>query len=457
MYALQSPLQRAAVAVAVVCLATASIYVAFGGDAGTSTDDTIGENASERYESIDGVSANVTIVMETPNETNRIAVQVKERPGTQYVYQRVYNGSDEYHEMYSNGTVMWQYDPQKRKATRMTLDNRTFAQGDMAARLDDLFAQIDAGDEERDDPKHGVSPLPGPAGPMTSDPAVGNVAPPNSTEYDVNYLGTETVDGRETHVVEINGTLRGRGAMMLSNVTQTLWIDAERYFPLKYYQTWDRPDGSYEVTQTYTNVTFDPRFDDADFEFAPPENVTVTEQTYPSIESYDSRAELVERVDIPVPDPAVPDGFTLQQGQLIDGTSQSVSLTYANETAEVVVTVRNATYERSGNGGEITVNGRNGTYSEFGESGIASWTCGDRSYSVLAEGLNRSFVIGVAESIRCGNGSATAVQRVRDESHAEELERANEQGERLTVLRGSDAAAEQKRSDERRDERDAEQ
>jgi outer membrane lipoprotein-sorting protein len=454
---LQSPLQRAAVAVAVVCLATAGIYVAFGGDAGTAADEAIGENASERYESIDGVSANVTMVMETPNETSRMALRIKERPGTQYLYQRVYNGSGEYHEMYSNGTIMWQYDPQKREATRMTLDNRTFEQDGMAARLDELFTQIDAGGEERNGPKPGVSPLPGPASPVTSDPAVGNVAPPNSTEYDVNYLGTETIDGRETHVVKINGTLRGRGEMMLSNMTQTLWIDAERYYPLKYYQTWDRPDGTYEVTQTYTNVTFDPGLDDADFEFDPPENVTVNERTMPAIETYDSRSETAESADIPIPDPAVPDGFALEQGQLIDGDSQSVSLTYANETGEIVVTVQNATHQGSGNGEEISVNGRNGTYSEFGETGVASWTCGDRTYSVMGKRLNRSVVVDVAESIRCANGSTAAVQRVRDKSHAEELKRPNEEGERLSVLRRDDAAAEQKRADERRDERDAEQ
>lgn len=426
MCALQTPLQRAAVAVAVVCLATAGVYVVFGGDAETATDGPIGENASERYESIDGVSANVTIVMETPNESDRIAMRLKQRPGTQYVYQRVYNGSDEYREIYSNGSVMWQYDPQKREATRMTLDNRSFEQGDMGAQLDELFAQIDADDGDRDGPKRGVSPLPEPPGPVTSDPAVGTVAPPNATEYDVSYLGTETVDGRETHVVEIDGTLQGRGEMMMSNVTQTLWIDAERYFPLKYYQTWDRPGGTYEITQTFSDVTFDPGLEDSEFEFEPPENVTVKERAYPSVESYDSRDELAADAEMPVPDPDLPDDFSLERGRLVNGSAQSVSLTYANDTAEVVVSVQNATYEESGNGEEITVNGRNGTYSEFGDTGVASWTCGDRTYSVMGEALTRSFVIGVAESIDCANESAAAVQRVGDEAHAQQLERPHE-------------------------------
>lgn len=426
MFALQTPLQRAAVAVAVVCLATAGIYVAFGGDAGTA-DEPIGENAAERYESIEGVSANVTIVMETPNGTDRMRLHVKQRPGTRYIYQRVYDDSGGYRETYANGSVMWQYDPQAGEATRLTLDEGSFEGENMSEQLGELFAQIDAGGDDGDDgPKRGVSPLPEPPGPVTSDPSVGNVAPPNATEYDVSYLGTETVDGRETYVVEINGTLRGRGEMLLSNVTQTLWVDSERYFPLKYHQTWDRPDGSYAVTQTYSNVTFDPGLNDSTFEFDPPENVTVNERTYPDVESYDSRAALVEAADVEVPDPDLPDGFSLQGARRIDGADESVSLTYGNGSAEVVVTVRNATYDGNGTGEEVDVNGRSGTYSEAGSMRVLTWTCDGRTVSVSGDGLARSSLVRVAESIGCASGSGTAVQRVGDEAHPEELERPDE-------------------------------
>lgn len=402
----ESPLQRAVVGVLAVFLVSAGMFAAFGGDTDASVPEPIGQNAAEKYAEIDGVSATVTTEFEGPNSSSRIVMAVKERPGTQYTYQRTVEGTGNDTEIYVNGSAMWMYDRDAGTATRQSLPDQLESQGSTGDQLDDIFARINErrgvtdGDDADD---RGVSPLPVVASPASTGPSVDR-PPANATDYDVSYLGTDAVDGRETHVVRINGTLAGGNATDLgvTNVTQTLWIDAERFYPLKYDQRFRLNDEHYEINMTYENVTFDPGFDESTFEFDPPENVTVEEQSLPETTSHDSREALAAASTMRVPDPDLPSDFEPEGFRRTAGSYRSVSLEYANATAEISVTKMNRTAANGSDDAErVTVDGRTVRYSEFGSVRMATWECEERRYSVLGRNASRSLVLDVAATVEC--------------------------------------------------------
>lgn len=116
-------------------------------------------------------------------------------------------------------------------------------------------------------------------------------------QYDIEYRGTETVAGRETHVIDVeakNETVeKGVSAIVgdteyvyaletsspkeeLETVEQTLWIDAEYEYPLRSKVVFDVPDGERIVlTQRFESVAFNTGLEDETFAFEPPENATV--------------------------------------------------------------------------------------------------------------------------------------------------------------------------------------
>jgi outer membrane lipoprotein-sorting protein len=210
----ESPLQLAVLAVVAACLVTAGAFLAFGGDEQTAAPEPVGQNASERYSSVDSVSANVTTVFRGPNETTRTEMVVKMRPGTGYFYQRVIDHETlGTREIYANGSVLSIYDPEENEVTRLNGYSEQTVSGNMSERLGKLFSEINEqrGASDGDGSEESVSPLPSlPADTTTSGPA-DNASAANVAEYDVTYLGTDTVDGRDAHVVRIDGEFRDRG------------------------------------------------------------------------------------------------------------------------------------------------------------------------------------------------------------------------------------------------------
>ncbi len=405
---IESPLQRAIVGIFAVFLISAGVFVAFGGDTGASETKPIGENASEKYAQIDGVAATVTSEFEGPNTSEQSVMVTKERPGTQKLYQRTVDDSRNETEIYTNGSVMWLYDRDAGEAIRQELPEQMERSSRTQDQLDDIFARINeqrgaAEADDTDDTDRGVSPLPVVSSPQSTTASIETPAA-DETDYEVTYLGTGTVDERKTHVVRINGTLAaGNGSSLgMTNMTQTLWIDAERYFPLKYHQRWWMNGDRYETRVTYSNVTFDPGFDESTFEFDPPENVTVTEQSFPETTTYDSREALAEAAEMTVPDPDPPSGFEPETFRRLSGAYRSVSISYTNGPSELTVTKMNRTTSGGLSDAErVSVDGRTVQYTEFGSVQIAVWECGGRRYSVTGRNASRSAVLGVTASVDC--------------------------------------------------------
>jgi outer membrane lipoprotein-sorting protein len=399
----ESPLQLAVLAVVAACLVTAGAFLAFGGDEQTAAPEPVGQNASERYSSVDSVSANVTTVFRGPNETTRTEMVVKMRPGTGYFYQRVIDHETlGTREIYANGSVLSIYDPEENEVTRLNGYSEQTVSGNMSERLGKLFSEINEqrGASDGDGSEESVSPLPSlPADTTTSGPA-DNASAANVAEYDVTYLGTDTVDGRDAHVVRIDGEFRDRGPEV-SHLTQTLWIDTEWYVPLRNHQEWESNGETYELESTYSNVEFNAGLDDSTFEFERPEDATVIEQEVLETE-YGSPDELRASAAMTLPTPDLPSDFSFQEASRTAGTVRTLSMTYENDSARIIVSKQNSTEVRTRDYAErITVDGRTVRYTSVRAAHIASWDCGGDRYTVLGRGISRSMLLDVVASVEC--------------------------------------------------------
>jgi len=252
-------------------------------------------------------------------------------------------------------------------------------------------------------PSGGVSPLP--VVPAASDgPAVETAA---IDGYDVAYLGTDEVAGRDAHGFRMTAVT---GAAI--DVNRTLWLDAEHYYPLRSEQTVAFGDRTFDVTTRLENVTFDADLPADAFEWTPPADATEETLEFDS-ERYDSREALAAAAPLSVPDPELPAGYAFESGQVNDGNVTQVSVEYAGGAdGDETLSVSKAEVDRDGptDGGggggldageNVTVGGQEGTYLLTGQSAFVTWSCGDVQYNVMASDLDREEVLAVAESVAC--------------------------------------------------------
>ncbi len=143
------------------------------------------------------------------------------------------------------------------------------------------------------------------------------------------YVGTDTVAGREVHVVDVaieNESVE-RGIDVLVGDTrfvypieteerdvalqrQRLWIDREYGYVLKQHEVYEDPDGSeLEVTATFEEVSFGERIDDDRFEL--PDGAEVVDPD-PEQWEFEDRAEADETTPFALPDAEFPDEYELR-------------------------------------------------------------------------------------------------------------------------------------------------
>ncbi len=397
----------ALVAVAVVAAGVLALAPADSG-ADATAGQHIGHNASERLQSLEGLTATVETTLVRGNETDRTVRRVSMRPGTGEVRSEPVGGNGSV--VVSNGTVMWLYDPADREATRLEVSGIRSTTDTQGERIERLFNRLNvsraaAGESETAPPSPRLVPLPVvPAGPAAGAAPEGV----NRTSFGVRYEGTDTVDGRETYVLTL--TTGADGGANLESYTQRMYVDAEWFVPLRTHTEWTLDGERVTVTSVYRNVTFEPGLSDSVFRFDPPENVTVTEGPSVAVEAYDSVGALEENTSVSVPDPDVPPSFDLETARSTAGEGRSVSLQYANATSRLTVSksvAANATNGTAGNvtgdGGErVTVGGQEGVYRQVATSRLVSWSCDGVRYTVSGTGVSRGLVLEVADSVGCG-------------------------------------------------------
>ena len=375
-----------------------------GGDPGQGTPQQIGANASERYDAIEGINATRTRVVERGGRTSHVVHQVSVRPGTEKVRSRYLRGDEPRFDLVvSNGSEMWWYNAEANKVTTFPLTGSPHrSPGTRGDRIEALFDRLnvtETGTETAVDPTPGINPLP--AVPQPGGRPVGDTtAKDENASYGVSYDGTATVDDREVYVLHV----RPRSDAS-TTYEQTLWVDAERFFPVKQRTQWTDEGQRVTMTTTYRNVTFDPGLDRSVFRFDPAANATVERPKTPRVETYRTVNALRTDTTMPVPDPEVPPALELTYASKTTGRVNGTSLQYANATAWLSVATTNwPVNETASRDRTIRIDGREaGVFLDVTSS--VAWTCQTDGtvwgYKVRGQGVPSDLLIEVARSVGC--------------------------------------------------------
>ncbi|PSP20738.1 hypothetical protein BRC61_06870 [Halobacteriales archaeon QH_10_65_19] len=249
-------------------------------------------------------------------------------------------------------------------------------------------------------------------------------------QYEATYVRTETVEDRETHVVEL--TPPDDTAIKLSLDVQagntdyefeleearderwfvtreTLWIDKETTYPVKQEVEWTDEEGNVVGSniQKYHELTVGADIDEEEaFDFDPPERANVTDPTVPEMETYPSVESAASAVEFTVPEPVLPSGYELEEAmvQTFDG-DQGVTLTYTRGAQTITVRVSERTLRADGDRiVDSNVGDVDGTLLSVDGRTSLAWDCGDLSYRV--SGLpDVDALTGIADSVGCDSDS----------------------------------------------------
>jgi outer membrane lipoprotein-sorting protein len=147
----------------------------------------------------------------------------------------------------------------------------------------------------------------------------------NESLVSYEYLGTETVNGEKTYVIEGENPNADPGTDSQQSVT--VYVDTETYFPVKH-ET-ENPSKNSSWTATYEDVSINEQIPDSRFELDVP---TDTEQSsftaHVDIESFDSYEEFSSESALSVPAASLPEGYTFDSSATFhtdDRTSAVVS------------------------------------------------------------------------------------------------------------------------------------
>lgn len=356
--------QRPRTSMSAVALALALVFAGCSG-APISPDDLsaeeIGERAQEKYESIDSYEGTLTSSVASANVNRTTTANVWVRPHSNELrYEYVSSGPMNGTVMVSNGSVMWSYN-ESANTVRKT-DISGLGSGVAATNYSSVFE--------------------------------------NAFErYDISHEGSATVGDRSTYVIELTPK---NGSSTVAIEEWTLWIDKDRWFPVKHEMTTSIDDETSTTTVEYTNLSFNTDVPDDTFEFEPPADATVEQTRVPDVEQYESVDGIDAATSFDVVEPSeLPDGYEFTRAVRSNSSeSRSATLTYENESDALVV--RQFTGNLSGTDADetVTVNGHEASVTTYGETTSLSWTCDGRSYSVIGS-LPTDELTDVASSLDC--------------------------------------------------------
>ncbi|PSP17616.1 hypothetical protein BRC62_04470 [Halobacteriales archaeon QH_10_67_13] len=281
-------------ALAVVCVLALAGCTAFLADSA----ELPGPGAvEETHDSLEAYGIEGTYVVSgLENESPiRTETSVIARPGTGEMYEETVNESGARTISVSNGTTRWVYTVGERTVTRFPAQESL---RDTAVVVDLVAAVNNASGS--DPPQlfpafRGVGTGQDPAGTTAASVGV-------SESVAVSYEGTETVAGRQTHVIATERPAADNASADAPKTQQRVYVDSEWYVILKVEAETRVDDRTYRTKFVVESVEFEPDVDDGLFEFEPPENATVVDPTsrYETIQNYEALAGAV-------PDPPDPD------------------------------------------------------------------------------------------------------------------------------------------------------
>ncbi|GKZ15390.1 sigma-E factor regulatory protein RseB domain-containing protein [Haladaptatus sp. T7] len=383
--------RRTFVALLLLGVVLSAVLWAAGGtidDANPSVD----ANVTERYHSIDAFTGTRAVTMRTNGTvTSRNVATVTLVPGTDRKRVRFQNASDRRYELQvSNGSTLWLHDIDQNVVTTVELTGPP-TDSQTAVRLQRLVAAAGLTDDAGRPKSIGVSPLPAlPRHAGTTPQMDGN------RSYAVEFVKTEAVGGRDAYVLDITPA----DNRSEDSYRQRLWVDTERFYPLRKETAWNVNDTRQSVTTTYTNVTFDPQVSADTFRSEIDDNTTVRRPDTPNTEWYRSRADLEAQSSIAVPDPTVPPAFELVYATQTTGRIEGVGLRYAADGRELTVAKFNYTLDIEEDEHDVTIDGQPATI-DHGTTNSLSWNCNGYGYTVRGTGVKIDLIVEVGRSVGC--------------------------------------------------------
>lgn len=226
--------------------------------------------------------------------------------------------------------------------------------------------------------------------------------------YRLGYAGTDSVDGREAHVVEtrppvddvgrtiklvVGDTtyvipLESRDDLEELDVVRSVWIDDEYRYPVRE-RTEVSDDGEtrYGLTVTYEDLALDEGLASDTFTYVPPADATVVTDGPEPDGIFESRAEATEVAPYDLPEPTVPTEYVLDRITVVDqgaefGTTATLWYDDPNVIArELYVRVREKRRFRTAPLEEIEIDGQTAYYRD-GRIQSVFWDCGELNYEV---------------------------------------------------------------------------
>jgi len=157
----------------------------------------------------------------------------------------------------------------------------------------------------------------------------------NETMIGYEYLGTDSVDGEDVHVLE---AIPQRNVD--ANGSLTISIDTGTYFPVKVES--QSADVEHSVTARYENVTLDGEIPASTFELDLPDDVENRhDSSGPDISEYDTYENAVSNTEITLPPADLTGSFTFDSASVFeDRDIDTVSVMYTDGEQTVTVNVQ---------------------------------------------------------------------------------------------------------------------
>lgn len=295
----------------VVILIAASGCSAIGISSSENEDLPSEDEATDRYASLNTLSATVTTVRTRNSKTTTTVTQKRERVGSFAYFERVLSvnraegtiqpRAGEGGFIIANGSTVVSYDPESNELHRRSFQTDNTSVGTTYPEL--LAAAKNNRPVSQPTPTPGISPLP--TVPQKDESGDNSSFAYRDGNVTVVYNGTETIDGREAYRLELTPA---SGDVFPES--QTLWLDTETIFPIKRHTEFAANGDDYEYIITYRNVTLNPTFEPKTFQLEPQQVPSDAQQI--QFNNYESRAALADAASVPVPNPNMPAEFELE-------------------------------------------------------------------------------------------------------------------------------------------------
>ncbi|ELZ98007.1 hypothetical protein C440_02128 [Haloferax mucosum ATCC BAA-1512] len=390
------PLDRRTLVVLFVLGAAVPALLLATGTVVTDSGPAVDANVSERYRSTDALNATQTVTIRHNGTTmSRNVADVTLAPGTDKKRVRFHEGTTRRYKLQvSNGSMVWLHDADQRSVTAIDLTrppNGSASGSAMAGRLQRLVTAAGLTDGDGRPQAPDVAPLP-------VVPRRGGPSPGADVDggYVVEYVETDSVGAREAYVLDV----RPATNQTEDGYRQRLWLDSERFYPLRKQTTWTQDGTRRSITTTYTNVTFNPEVPADTFRPEIGPETTVQRPEIAETRWYRSTDSLASQTSITVPRPTLPPEFELTYATRTTGRISSVGLRYATAGKQLTLSKYNRTYATDPEDRDLTINDRPATL-DYGPTTSLSWTCEDYRYTVRGTGVETERLVEVGRSLGC--------------------------------------------------------